>query len=189
MEEKVLVVPKSKCFFKIGFNQIPFEEISSLIKNEGFYLERGKAEYDFNYYQIIPYVIVKKDEQIFYTKRLKKQSESRLHEKLSIGVGGHINEVDAEIHNIVYLGLKRELSEELQPFSHSEPVFAGSLLDNSNDVSLVHLGLVFYVEAFDDVKIKEVNKMSGQFTDLKFLKSPQIYKKLESWSQILVNNM
>ena len=43
--------------------------------------------------QIIPYVILRRGRHYFLLRRLKKQTETRLHEKLSLGVGGHINDV------------------------------------------------------------------------------------------------
>src|SRR5688572_9668213 len=66
------------------------------IRRHGFFVERRAAEQNSAWKQIIPYVVVRRGESILLLERKKKQGEVRLHGKLSIGVGGHINPVDDE---------------------------------------------------------------------------------------------
>ena len=53
-----------------------------------YFLPRSRAEYDASVKQIIPYVVIRRGEEYFLLRRLKKQTEARLHDKLSLGVGG-----------------------------------------------------------------------------------------------------
>jgi hypothetical protein len=57
----------------------------------GFFVERARAETSPQWKQVIPYSLVECDGRILVVRRLRKGGESRLHEKHSIGIGGHIN--------------------------------------------------------------------------------------------------
>ena len=157
-----------------------------LINKHGKFVRRDFAEKDFNHYQIIPYVVIKRDNQYFCTKRTKKQSEQRLHEKRSLGVGGHLNPSDGDLRMIVKTGMERELKEELYSFSQEAISFLGVLVDFSTEVSLVHLGLVYLVETNDEVSVKETEKMQGEWVFLQDLLQEETYSKLETWSQIVM---
>ena len=67
------------------------EAIRRFIVDQHFFLPRAQAEYDATVKQIIPYVLLRRGDAYFLLRRLKKQTETRLHDKLSLGVGGHIN--------------------------------------------------------------------------------------------------
>jgi len=84
-------------------------------------------------------------------------------------------------------GMARELEEELYPFSKTKPSFQGLLIDYATEVSLVHLGLVYFVETSDEVMVKETGKMRGQWLSLAELTKPDVYSKLETWSQIVID--
>lgn len=187
--EEVLVIPKSCLPSHLINSQIyPMKEsmIIELIKNFGFFVRRDFAEKDFNHYQIIPYIVIKRDNQFFCTKRTNKQSEQRLHDKRSLGVGGHLNPSDGDLRMIVKTGMERELKEELWPFSQKALSFLGVLVDFSTEVSLVHLGLVYLVETNDEVTVKETEKMQGEWVFLQDLHQEKIHLTLETWSQIVL---
>ena len=69
-------------------------EMLDIIRAEHEFIPRPDAENDPGYKQIIPYVVLRRGDKIFMTRRLKKGGEARLHGLMSIGVGGHINPVD-----------------------------------------------------------------------------------------------
>ena len=79
-------------------------------------------------------------------ERTTAGGDPRLHGKASIGVGGHLNPVDAG-EDPLQGGLRREWAEEL--VADWEPQFdlVGLLNDDTNPVGSVHLGVVFQVEA------------------------------------------
>ena len=66
------------------------------IREKGFFVERRWAEHDSSFKQVIPYTVVTHGDEVLLLKRLEQGGEARLHGKLSIGVGGHINPVDGD---------------------------------------------------------------------------------------------
>ena len=108
------------------------EDILAAICQAGQFLPRDQAEGNPHYRQLIPYVVVLDAlGQVFACTRLAIQSEARLHSKLSIGIGGHINPLDSPLEPaIVRRAAWRELHEELHMSLH-EP----------RDRELVFLGL------------------------------------------------
>lgn len=104
-DERVLVVPTR--LFRAGgvFQGFSAEAISrcdALFAPESTrFLRRGDAERDPEFKQLIPYIIfVCKDSttgrpSVFAYRRGDGQGETRLRSKWSVGVGGHINDVDA----------------------------------------------------------------------------------------------
>jgi predicted NUDIX family phosphoesterase len=193
MAEQVLVINKKEFsqagYFKTGFNKVTEAEIIAFINSHGQFMKRDCAETNYDYLQVIPYMVVFRDKEVFLTKRTKKQSETRLHEKRSIGVGGHLNNEDGSLEQIVKSGMNRELREELEDFRHSEPKFLGTLIDDSVDVSLVHLGLVYRLDTKDEVRVRETGKMEGLFVSIRQLTDDRMFSTLESWSGILVQQM
>lgn len=153
-------------------------------------LRRYDADKNTKYKQLIPYIIVKRvikgKTQIFVMKRKKTQGEKRLHNKYSIGVGGHMNQIeDAETFgDLVFRNALRELQEELDFVKINLPTPIGLINDDTNSVGRVHLGLLMIAEVRRDefVTVKEKDKMTGQFMYLEELKD--IYNDLESWSKI-----
>ena len=96
--EEVLVVKTEKLLpfiqGRIGLITEGREELLRLLIAEHSFLPRPEAEQDPGYRQIIPYVLLCRGEKVFATRRLNKGGEARLHGKVSVGIGGHINPVD-----------------------------------------------------------------------------------------------
>ncbi|MBI4682240.1 MAG: hypothetical protein HY757_03975 [Nitrospirae bacterium] len=67
------------------------EQIFNKILNNQVFMSRDNAEYDFEHKQVIPYVIIRNGNNYLLLKRLTGQTEKRLHNKYSLGIGGHIN--------------------------------------------------------------------------------------------------
>ena len=116
--EKVLVVKTEKLAKYIsgrtGLLTEDREAMLDIIINEHEFIDRPAAEEDPSYKQIIPYVVLTQKDLVFATRRLNKGGESRLHGKVSIGIGGHINPVDEKDRRSVLMhGLERELDEEV----------------------------------------------------------------------------
>jgi len=122
--------------------------------------------------------------------RGKSGGESRLHAKLSIGVGGHVNPIDmgdGRTGPAAYnAAVTREIEEELNlPEEHEHRIIA-LLNDESSAVGQVHLGIVHLV----DLKSEAVTSREDALADLGF--SPladlngQSFERLETWSQFCV---
>ncbi len=151
--------------------------------------DRDLAEIDFSFKQVIPYLYVQYESDILLYRRTKKQTETRLHEKLSIGIGGHINPIDTvDDSDAIIEGLKRELEEEITIKLESEPEFMGFINDDLSEVGKVHLGLVFRASAESrDFKVEEFDKMRCDWASQDQIKSS--YEGMETWSQIVYNSL
>ena len=105
MEESVFAFPtdefwKLMTYKKKGLIKGNSEVLKRIVQN-GLFLRRSELEEDPSFKQIIPYAIISNKEpersgirqsQSFYLfRRTSKQTEKRLHNKFSLGVGGHMN--------------------------------------------------------------------------------------------------
>ena len=160
------------------------DEILDIIQSKSFFIDRPTAERSPQYKQIIPYVIVRHGDEYFLLQRTRKQAETRLHDMLSLGVGGHINP-DAPT---ILAGLDKELEEEVGVEGDYEISFVGILNDDTTDVGRVHLGAVYVLDsATGKVAIRETDKMTGSWVaraDLAALRD-----RMETWSQIVYDGL
>jgi predicted NUDIX family phosphoesterase len=171
------------------------EKINKIVGNIGEYaqvMRRGDAEESVNYKQPIPYAFIRRGNEIFVYKRLTGGGEKRLHEKLSLGVGGHMNKEEKakDFFETLQINLERELGEELNINTDNLKLDAiGLINDDSNDVGKVHIGLLVAIDVPKGTKVtvKETDQLEGSFLPIKELSEPHIYNKLENWSKIVVD--
>ena len=161
-------------------------DIFDFILNNHCFISRADAERDPNYKQIIPYVTIRRDGLWLLFQRKSTQTEARLHNKYSLGLGGHITrETDHESLNPIMAGLYRELDEEIS-IKHGEPKYIGILNDDESDVGKVHLGLLFEINAQSSIfELPEADKMSAQWVETDAL--AKYYPQMETWSQFLLD--
>ena len=191
--ELVLVLPRAAvpggCDFR-GLHRTDAGALADLraaVARHGRYLARPAAEDDPTHKQLIPYVIVRDADRVFLMERTDAGGDARLHRKASIGVGGHLNPVDAGEEPLM-AGLRREWREEL--VAGWEPQFrlAGLLNDDTNPVGAVHLGVVFEVEAAGrPVSVRETDKLSGRFVPRSELAAAR--DRMETWSQLVAEGL
>jgi predicted NUDIX family phosphoesterase len=113
-------------------------------------------------------------------QRTPKQTEARLHHKLSLGIGGHINPDTPDLFD----GLQKELEEEVDVAGDYDLTFVGILNDDTTDVGRVHLGAVYVLDAHDgNVTVRETEKMSGRWVERGDLAEHR--QAMETWSQIV----
>lgn len=193
--EFVFVAPREALFptcFPQGFH--PFEGEASarrwlaVLKEHGFFVERARAERTPAWKQIIPYCVVASEGRVLLMRRRKQGGESRLHDKLTIGVGGHINPIDVDdAAELVLAAARREISEEIDVSSPYELRLVGTINDDSNPVGAVHLGLVFAVNTTGPVTIREQDVLEGDLVDADELRAKLARgENYESWSAMLV---
>ena len=138
--------------------------------------------------QIIPYVVLRRGDEIFMTRRLKKGGEARLHGLMSIGVGGHINPVDdVDRENVLLRGLERELDEEVEIKHRGGLHPVGFINDDTNGVGSVHLGLCYTLPVEGEVRVRETEKLEGGWTTAAELRGN--WDMLETWTQIALNGI
>ncbi len=159
----------------------------SIVQN-GLFRKRSELEEDPSFKQIIPYAIISNKESFFLFKRSSGQTENRLHNKLHLGAGGHMNPERSNELNEQYLinELKRELFEEVKLLNGcliEDIEFIGFINDESIPVSRVHLGLLYNVHVSNkDVVINETDKMTADWIDKTDL--VEYYEEMETWTKI-----
>ncbi len=158
-----------------------------------FFMDRAEAEEDPSFKQLIPYCVFRHGEKILHYTRGKSGGESRLHAKISVGVGGHINPVDADSGRpgpeVYHAAVARELEEELElPGGHSQRII-GLLNDDSNPVGRVHLGIVHLIDLESDaVSSREDALANLSFSPLADLNGEH-FERLETWSAFCVRHL
>lgn len=147
------------------------------------FVDRDDAEEDESRKQLIPYVLIRRKREFFVYERTSKGGEARLHGKLSLGVGGHINDIDGSYEE----GIRRELREELGLEIDEVPAVSALLYDPSERVGRVHLGLVHVVDIDfkQPFEVKDDALTNGRFvhaTELRHIK-----RDCEKWSQLVID--
>ncbi len=160
------------------------------LKKEAFFIDRPTAEGDPGFRQVIPYVLVCNNGMYLTVMRHKTQGEQRLHNKMSFGIGGHINPVDGDEDDILNAAMKRELSEELQvddPPGWDELEPLGLICDDTDEVSRVHLGIVLRWDISSRVDIRETDKMHGEYLAPAAIGAAR--DRLENWSRLVYDGL
>lgn len=165
--------------------------VAGLLNERGhFFMDREEAEEDPGYKQLIPYCVFRCGDRILHYTRGKAGGEGRLHAKISVGVGGHINPVDMgegrQGAAAYYAAVQREMDEELEIDCDYTMKIIGLLNDESNDVGRVHLGVVHMVE----LESEGVRSREDALTDLEWASLEELngvlHERLETWSALCV---
>jgi predicted NUDIX family phosphoesterase len=182
-------------------NKCVFIDRNIAEKYETLVTQAEDGTFSFEYYkQIIPYVVIRSafadegEKGIMYKylvfRRGKSGGESRLHDKISCGWGGHINTLDHSTNpkDAYYRCIMREIEEELGLFINPERVREVAVInDDSNDVGKVHFGIVSIL----DITPEEVAnlKPEKQAEDLMWVTKEELASlPLESWSELVRDN-
>jgi predicted NUDIX family phosphoesterase len=172
-----------------GFLPDPGARVYAELGAHVAFAPRGPLEEDPSRKQLIPYIVLGDAERVFVTRRTRAQTEARLHDKMSFGVGGHLETVDGGADDLVHAGAVRELLEELAvpEALAAQLVYQGVINDDSNEVGSVHLGVVYslHVPADADVSVREVDKMVGAWMTHDEVRAHA--PRLESWSAMLLD--
>jgi len=200
-DEKVLVVER-KVIEQAGMFQGLMFDVDRYLKNifvPGVprFLPRSQVEKDPSYKQLIPYVIMTHNGKYLSYVRGKKAGETRLLGLRSIGIGGHINPIDADnkslfayalLYDNYLAAVKREVAEEVSvETAHTDSIVA-LLNDDSNEVGRVHLGVVHYWQ----LDAPKVNKREQMITQMAFMtpaELQQIADTLETWSSLCLPHL
>jgi predicted NUDIX family phosphoesterase len=196
--EKVLVVPRALLNEIGAFEGIQTQGLEAAVAqlmdpaNHSF-MDRGAAEENPEFKQLIPYCIFRCGDRILHYTRGKSGGESRLHAKISVGVGGHINPVDTgggrTGREAYHSAVTREIEEELNlPEQHEHRIIA-LLNDDSNPVGQVHLGIVHLVDLKSDAVTSREDALADLgFSSLVELNGP-LFERLETWSGFCIRHL
>lgn len=190
----VLCVPSKSI---VANKHLFFLEILEIINSKGVFIEREKAEQDFSYRQIIPYVsITTPSYDIVAYQRKKTHTEGRLASLWSLGYGGHIeprDEVKGCAVQTIANNIIREIHEEagimLNLFHDIE--FGRIIYSDKGDVENVHLGLHFILQLTNqEIKIVFNTNTESRIVALyrqQMKKEENI--EWEEWSKILMDRV
>lgn len=180
--ERVLVIPRAAVMDDPGWHGIaPVDgpAFDALVARDGEFLDRAEMERDRGHKQVIPYLVLRDGPRYFLMRRTRAGGDARLHDRWSIGVGGHLNPGDGDVLG----GLRREWREEVT--ADFEPAFrlVGLLNDDTTDVGSVHLGAVYVADAAGRaVAVRETDKLEGGFATTEEVLA--VYDRLETWSRL-----
>lgn len=191
-DELTLAIPTSKVWSIIDYQKKGvIKALDSIVMDElmqyGVFKPRCELEDDPSFKQIIPYAVICHKDEVYMFRRLNKQTEVRLHNKCSLGVGGHMNPWGEKIDtNYLHHELEREMNEEVKVFSDCQlesmrPI--GFINDDLSEVGQVHLGVLYHINVSNKhIEIKETEKMTGEWIAKTQLIN--FYENMETWSQL-----
>lgn len=133
-----------------GFHSFDAIEAFSVFHTAGLWIgPRDALEQIPSFKQIIPYIVLRVGDQFVRYTRTPAGGEDRLHGRMSIGLGGHIDLSDiVSVDDCVDLiatfqnATQRELDEEVGDIDCISREWIGILVDNDSDVGRVHIGIV-----------------------------------------------
>ena len=199
MQREIMVVANEKLFWNCQrenrFYHNDYINFEANILHHYEFMKRWEAEKNFDYKQAIPYGILVNDEnKVFVYKRWGRWSnawEARLHQKISLWLGWHIEKEDETSSNIVLDSLLREIEEEV----HIEKKYItsheaiGYINDDSNEVWKVHLWVCYIVKTSAiEYELLDWELDNGEFMTLENIEkmSQDEAYDLETWSQIVL---
>lgn len=186
-DEMILVVKREDIFPLVawqGLQEVTNDYFLDIVRTKHEFQPRSLMEQDPTYKQIIPYLIFNYEDKYFLMQRQAKATETRLQNKYSLGIGGHIRSEDIQGDDIAQWA-RREFDEEVSYTGNYTIKLIGILNDDSNAVGQVHIGFVYLLTGDSaDIRIKEELK-SGTLSTLE--ECYAVYDNLETWSQIVLS--
>ena len=196
-DEQILVVKRDTLFDKEantfnGFISKDDNRYKEIVKTFGEFdvKRRGDMEEDPSYKQLISYCIIAHEDETLVYKRLTGGGETRLHGLLSIGIGGHMNDVAEEtaIEDKLRINAARELEEEvgLSQADVKNIEIHGLINDDNNEVGQVHIGLVLKI----DVDKEKIVNNEVDTIELSWIKNDvlETMSPYESWSELIIRD-
>jgi len=195
LEELVFAVPTGELWKLLTYKEKGLIKANSDVLNRivqhGLFRKRSELEEDPSFKQIIPYAVISNKESFYLFTRTSGQTEKRLHNKLHLGAGGHMNPGSSKEPGEQYLinELKREFFEEVKLLNGcliEDIEFIGFINDDSISVGRVHIGLLYDIHVSNkNVVINETDKMSANWIDKTDL--VEYYEEMETWTKIAVD--
>ncbi len=181
--EQVLVIPRAAIMADPGWlalREAGTTDFEALVAREGQFKSRAAMESNRSFKQVIPYLVLRDGNRYFLMRRTRAGADERLHDRWSIGVGGHLNPGDGDLGG----GLSREWAEEIDADFTPDFRLVGLLNDDTTDVGSVHVGAVFVADAGGQpVAIRETEKLSGAFAEP--VDVAAVADDLETWSRLI----
>ena len=164
-------------------------EILKTFARNGLFRKRSELEEDPSFKQIIPYSVISSGDSFYLFKRSSGQTEKRLHNKFTLGAGGHMNPIGSAVSKEQYFNdeLKRELFEEVRLLNGciiEDIEFIGLINDDTIPVGKFHIGLLYNIRVSNkEIYINETDKMTAEWIEKSNL--AEFYNGMETWSKII----
>ena len=187
VREQVYVVPRAAIMPAQAWRGVRTTDLAdtlAAIERTGRFADRPAMELDPDFKQIIPYLVVRDGPRWFLMRRTRAGGDARLHDRWSIGLGGHLNPGDRDLAG----GLEREWREEVRADFVPDCRLVGLLNDDDTEVGRVHLGVVYRADVGGrHVSIRETEKLSGAFASTREVEA--VRAELESWSRFVLDSL
>lgn len=205
--EHILAIKASRfeSFKQNGIYRITEEDFYNDINKDIVLMRREELEEDPSYLQLIPYAGFSKTDNEGNTlnltyRRVKGTGESKLLGDYSIGFGGHIDFMDVlatensiiDVQSTVWNTLLREIKQEIRVDLTDEDVlkcvdiqFRGILLDRSNKVGTVHIGVIYDIRVIDEIVV-ESGEAQIELVGMIYARE-NTSLKFENWSRMILD--
>ncbi len=190
---EVLVFPRT--VFGSAFSLLPWESVQSKIaeiEDSFSWLHRPDAEQSEDMVQAIPCTIVKDSEDRYCLFRRVKEGRKDLSKKLSLIIGGHIDETDDQDCFLTTLSrnLIREIDEEIGVRLEEPPRPVGVIIDGSSMAASRHVAFLHEIiaervsaQALEEFSIKH-SKYTGKFASASRL--GELRDEFDPWSRLVI---
>ncbi len=186
-DELIMAVARDRFPDDLGWRGVRIDGIGpylAAIAEAATFRPRSELEVDPAWKQIVPYLVLRDGPRIFLMQRTRAGGDARLHDRWSIGIGGHVASGDGDPID----GLRREWQEEIEAAFVPECRLVGLLNDDETPVGAVHLGLVYEADAAGrPVAIRETDKLRGAFAGIDEVEARR--DDLESWSAFALDGI
>lgn len=191
-DNQILVFPRM--IFGDVFSLLPWDSIQDRlgqIESAFSWMNRADAEKSIDLVQAIPCACIRDRQGRYCILRRVKSPRSDLSKKLSLVVGGHIDEPCSQdsFQTILSLNLLRELEEEVGIFPDEIPDPIGVIIDDSSIQASRHVAFLHELEsqqispkASEEFAMK--SKYSGMFADATQL--AKRHREFDPWSKLLI---
>jgi predicted NUDIX family phosphoesterase len=197
--KKALCISASMLPEKLAYSNFDTPVLATIPSNffdiPTYLVDRAVCETDTATLQLLPYmVIMDENDRIFSYQRGKAGDEARLR-GLSIGVGGHVDEevnssIGYSLQKLLISEARREVTEEVSVNPRYLNIdFTRLLIDPTNDVGRVHLGLLAVIHIDSSEHLGDLEKdiiTEGKWLTIAELTAPGVYSRLENWSKLAI---
>ncbi len=162
-------------------------ELRELFEDHADWRPRDEAEKDGSWQQLIPFGVFKVGEKYAELKRGTEGSHSRLYQRYTLGIGGHVMRREYDESQSLEMWMEQKFHEELHYEGTVKVNFLGILNDNSDALGKNHLGLVYVLEGnVEEFKAKK-------HTESRLVKLSEMTEDdigfLDRWSQMIYRQL
>lgn len=175
------------------FLPMPHRQAIETLETAGLWLgPRPVLEETADFRQIIPYVVLQYGSEIIRYTRTSAGGEARLHGRMSIGLGGHVDlsdvETSGEAINLIRTlqnACDRELLEELGEIEVESKEWVGLLVENDSAVGRVHIGVIG-LWRLRSLPTALAEDAIGEVSSISITSVNADVARLETWSAMLL---